>query len=584
MSKLLSMLTNNDDVQNRQILNAVIVGNPSITDDFIVNNFSSSDYLKFKFNSLYKNLGTSFKIRVKFKVDDLTITDQPIINCSPNNTGIRFSYNGDGAGQGCFSVLFSKGTQWAYTSTYKTSQIYTEAGVWVWAEIGYIPSLNKYYLDFSYDGINYTNMWSTSINAAPNFDNLTYAIIGNGGSVSIDLKELYVLHSDEITYHAVLDSDTSQINAVVRGNPNITEDLVANYFSASNYIEFNGGRLNESEYNIKFRPQWASTTGDRCLISTENWLNVVVRRVNGVRNFYSYNWETASYVALNGSFSNSNDYWLRVVCSGNQKTFYMSTDGQTYTEIGTYSDSVAPTQINDNYPFRFGMHSATVADSAAFEGFIYFKECNIKQNGEIVWQGEGEPGIVYQNMIWATNNTYIIPDISANVEYKVSLKGKVLVATYTNTASIGKIIFGNTYLSSNTIVGTVANLWYSSASGVNVTLASAWGASPGSSPYNNNIKVGTAGGTINAPDFSLAIDYTYPKTGYFGIFAYWSGTSADYYSNDYVGIEQLQFKDQNDEILHDLKPAKFNSRYGLFDTVTNRFYIDYTLTGNLNCA
>lgn len=191
------------------ILNAEIVGTPTISDDFILSNFDDSNYLKFNpENPYYGEEVKDYTIVTKFKVADLTKSGC-LFMCSPDQKGFKISYGEDGSGQGGMSFLVTDryGDSWANTSylAYIVSNIYTTANQWIWvkAEI----KQTNIYVYTSLDGINYTEKYNGYFYySASNFVNLSYEQVGTGNNnntIEIDLKETKYYIDDVLSWEAV---------------------------------------------------------------------------------------------------------------------------------------------------------------------------------------------------------------------------------------------------------------------------------------------------------------------------------------------------------------------------------------------
>lgn len=180
-------------------LNAEIVGTPTISDDFILSNFDSSNYLKFKPENPYQKDWTFI---TKFRVADLTKSGC-ILLCEPDQTGIKLTYNGDGSGQGGMSLIITDGSGsswWDLLGGYTVSNVYTVANQWMWAKVTFTISPQTQQADMvlytSTDGENYTEKLRHAFYNGANFVNLSYEQLGTNdftmsspNTMEIDLKE-----------------------------------------------------------------------------------------------------------------------------------------------------------------------------------------------------------------------------------------------------------------------------------------------------------------------------------------------------------------------------------------------------------
>lgn len=208
MSKLLSMMMSSSSGVGT--LNAEIVGTPTISDDWILSNFDSSNYLKFVPTT--SNL-TDFTFTTKFKVSDLS-KEGHIFQCVPDQSGINFGYATDGSGTNGLSVLVTDHSNTSYwgnaingTTGYRISNAYTVANQWMWIKIE-VTNGQDIKVYSSTDGTTYTKIHDvTAIYGTGNFGQLQYEIIGGNEAIStgieIDLKEVKMYVDGTLFWEAV---------------------------------------------------------------------------------------------------------------------------------------------------------------------------------------------------------------------------------------------------------------------------------------------------------------------------------------------------------------------------------------------
>lgn len=186
-------------------------------------------------------------------------------------------------------------------------------------------------------------------------------------------------------------------------------------------------------------------------------------------------------------------------------------------------------------------------------------------------------GVEYKTLVYATDNAYIQTDISANDDYKIKITGTIKTQTYTNAGS--NYFFDGAYFSFN-LTGTIAFIGYNPGN-KNVTICLRSGNNQASyqATYKNDITVGS-NGTVTQPNYTLSLEHTIPYNKNFGIFRC---ENENNYSNDLVAISLIEIKDQNNNLIAELKPAIVNGESGMYDTVGQQFYANANSVGSLVC-
>lgn len=186
-------------------------------------------------------------------------------------------------------------------------------------------------------------------------------------------------------------------------------------------------------------------------------------------------------------------------------------------------------------------------------------------------------GVEFKTSIYATGNAYIQTDISANDDYKIKITGTIRTQTYTNAGS--NYFLDGAYAPSQ-LTGTIAFIGYNPGNkNVSICLRSGNNQASYEATYKNDIIVGS-NGTVTQPNYTLSLEHTIPYNKNFGIFRC---EDKNNYSNDLVAISLIEIKDQNDNLLHKLKPAIVNGESGVYDTVTKTFYGNANSVGSLVC-
>lgn len=193
-------------------------------------------------------------------------------------------------------------------------------------------------------------------------------------------------------------------------------------------------------------------------------------------------------------------------------------------------------------------------------------------------------GIEFKTSIYATGNAYIQTDISANADYKINIVGNVLVDTYTDQGSHYFFGANNPDQSpSYYLTGTLAFIGYNPNTSIpGIGLRSANNVAGYNAPYKQDINIGSSGGHISAPyHFTLSLSHTVAYDKNFRVLSDWQ--HADRKTNNMISIELIEIKDQNDNLIAELKPAIVNGESGMYDTVTETFYGNANSVGSLVC-
>lgn len=195
-------------------LNIAVVGNPTISDDFIVSGFSQNDYLVYPqpsprtYSVGITGSRATWKVKMKFRFTQLvsggnSITDSPV-----DQDHFRFGLNSSHKLQ--FLVAANGWINAGGDSDYQTDVEYTTMNEWWWIEAGY-DSDGHLYINRSLDGENFTNVWkNNNVYDVSSFDWRYYPqVIGFSSStyLEFDLKEFKFYSGDILTYSAVKDAE-----------------------------------------------------------------------------------------------------------------------------------------------------------------------------------------------------------------------------------------------------------------------------------------------------------------------------------------------------------------------------------------
>lgn len=371
----------------------LIVGNPTITNDGIVSEFSANDYLEIsKFPTGVTNLEMVWKVK-------FSSVSYP-----------QFFYNSAPYYSCLIGTVSGKLGFWLSNNTTSWDIVENAAGV--------TPLLTDtwYYVKFTYDGETYKlyqstdninwNLESSLVSTKTIGVNYDAGRIGHGFNIypasntTVDLKESYIkiggayfwtgfytkdveintgqyaLMKKGILHHA---GDFKSGSYTVAGTPTITSGGIASGFSTSNYLKLpTSARSTNATYYFKFTT--GSLSAAQVILHCENLVNIEYY-TDG--NFGAYSWSSKTTQAVYPGVTANTTYWAKIVVADNKKTFYFSTDGKTYSDGFVMNDTAM--NASSSYDFRLGLSSYQSVHP--FLGTIDLKESYVVDNdtGAIVW-------------------------------------------------------------------------------------------------------------------------------------------------------------------------------------------------------
>ena len=177
------------------------------------------------------------------------------------------------------------------------------------------------------------------------------------------------------------------LNTTVIGNPTISDDYIVSNFSASNKLGL-PITLDPSqpyEIQIKFKLNYlndrngligVSTSGIFCVrVFSDNTLNFLLG--NTINDFNIGN------ISGNTVLSSNIDYWTKCVFTGTSYAIYLSTNGINWNLENSINSSTPANNGNPLTLYLGDVHSG----NWYLKGSMDLKECYIKSNNNIVWQG-----------------------------------------------------------------------------------------------------------------------------------------------------------------------------------------------------
>lgn len=176
-------------------------------------------------------------------------------------------------------------------------------------------------------------------------------------------------------------TNTLRPNGILVGNITNNNGVLSG-FSTNSYFEIPNGRQADATYVVKFTTPSTASGKAEGILHMENY-ECVEMPASGV--VQTYNWETSSAVSLIASPVANTTYWIKSVHSGNTRTYSVSTDGTSYTQVASFSDTGL--NINFDSPSVLGNASKVNLLGRNFTGTIDLNGCYIEVGGEVVWRG-----------------------------------------------------------------------------------------------------------------------------------------------------------------------------------------------------
>lgn len=176
-------------------------------------------------------------------------------------------------------------------------------------------------------------------------------------------------------------TNTLKPQGIIKGNLTVANGVLSG-FSSSAYFEVAGGRQDNSEFVVKFTTPSTAPSKSGDIVHSEFWESIEIDTSGRV---FSYNWSTTSGVTLIASVVYSQTYYVKSVHSGQQRTYYTSTDGETWTQVASFTDTGI--DVSKQFPFRFGNGSISTQLNRAFSGTIDLNESYMNVNSSQFWKG-----------------------------------------------------------------------------------------------------------------------------------------------------------------------------------------------------
>lgn len=385
-----------------------VVGNPTITDG-VVSGFSINNYLDL--NTAFNPGIKPWEIQFKLKTGSNITTESYYFRSSKSkpDTNGRF-----GITLGLYNKHFTMGlcfdgTTWS--SDIPASTYTVIANTYYWIKVVYTGAM--YYLAYSLDGINFIKTIEYN-NSNCLYGGLLVSQIGvysysnaykSPWLGSIDLNETYI----NINRLAWFGDSFSRVKVrtgltkyTVVGSPTI-ENGIASNFSNSNYLELHNfdpskpfelrAKINTTQIGQRQVIYGVGTAGVlRFLIFTDGKLEMDLGTSTSSFNICSLQ----SSITL----STNTDYWVSLIFTGNKYIMSYSTDGDTFTELGSVNSTLL---INNGNAFTVRIGIGVISSTTTFfKGYIDLNASYIKTNNGYFFRGS------YQNInFWKIRDSHI---------------------------------------------------------------------------------------------------------------------------------------------------------------------------------
>lgn len=445
------------------VQNYTVVGNPTISSDYIASNFTDSDYIVC---GRSKSSG-AYTVLLKVTVDSLPSANTPILTQTYDFTtggetvqavgayvGLNFFESG-GSTVGPYFALSLGGTPAGVLLSISANTSYwlkLEADSYgSYATLSAIED-NNYTIDTLPDS-GWTSAYDSS--AYDKLHNATsyvgyYSTLSNS-TVSVDLKTLRMIQDNSIVWGAVYAlspiSGVDFTNYRIIGSPTFADGVYSD-FSSSNYLVI-PSVLKNTNYSYFFKFTTGSNVSTTQNVAhAERFFNIGIDQGNV--KCWSWDSQTGGAKTLFACSANTT-YWVLCKYSGSTRTYSHSTDGSHWTQDLQFTDDGLQTNEN-GYDFKVGLES--VADTDSFLGSVDFNEVFVVDNSTMlpVWSPYTKrKNVVDYTVVGSPTLTdHVASDFTTSNFIRM---GKAWPATYNSFEFVIKITTASSTSNSNTIVG-----------------------------------------------------------------------------------------------------------------------------------
>lgn len=369
----------------KENLNATIIGNPTIDNNFIANNFSSNNKLLIP---IQLDPTKTYEIQVKFKLDSLNSDNKGLIGVS--TSGI-FMFWVDRENKLVFGAS-NDTLSWDIVNFSGTTTL--TADTWYWAKCKFTGTSYEVYL--STDGLNWSLEGNANSSTPANNGNPLTLYLGNMHSANwylkgfMDLKECYIKSNNNIVWQGVEKKYYGiRLDALVSLNKvgSLTiNDGIASGFSSSNYLESTDNISLGSNFELytEFTTGYMDPNQEYQVVfsgKTNQLINYGTQYRTSYGSYLQYNVGNGSswlvsddYKFGSHSISSYTKYYVKLTFNGSVYKSYISTDGQTWEQDWSYTTS----QVVPSMKALFGVGRSL---SQAWLGSININTAYVILNG-----------------------------------------------------------------------------------------------------------------------------------------------------------------------------------------------------------
>ena len=176
-------------------------------------------------------------------------------------------------------------------------------------------------------------------------------------------------------------STTLKPNGILIGGVTSNNGVLS--FVANSYFEIPNGRQANATYVVKFTTPNANPTALKDILHIESWEAIEVTTAGKI---YAWDFTNTVEVTLVSTMALNTTYWIKAVHSGTTRTYYLSTDGETFNQVASFNDTA--TDLSFNSPAVIGNGSRQNQIGTRFwTGTIDLNGCYMEVGGDVVWRG-----------------------------------------------------------------------------------------------------------------------------------------------------------------------------------------------------
>jgi len=403
-------------------VNGTIIG--TLNDNMgIISGFSDTDHLLLP-NTLSTG-DNNWEIVLKIKPVDTSTGGQDIAGYVGTTGGLSFYLSVDGE----LSYHVGNSSTWVIEPIFG----YCNMNEWIWLKAKY--ENGTYYAYTSNDGTNYNLIQSISNTWKLQPGQMWIGDFATGGTHwfngSVDLSECYIKINNKLwwtglkykntnTYKAFESEYPPEIEGTVYGTGIVNNGGIVNGFTTSNalFLPWSTDTTNTIMY-AKFT---TTTSGDGKMILFGGYQYTLYFYYSSLTLTW---WSGPSYTYNTITTLNPNTtYWIKMVHNGSTHTLYLSSDGQTYSQLYQMTNQYSGTG-NQTYQIGGEAWNGSTTNNP-FNGYIDLNEFYITDfDNNILYKGVYNPftadsrkaipnGTIVGNV---TNNNNVISNFAMDTSY-----------------------------------------------------------------------------------------------------------------------------------------------------------------------